>query len=101
MARFKKGDAKPTNSGRKKGSVNKSTSEMREMVYEAFELAGGVKYLLTQSKVNPKAFLALAAKLIPQAVDHTIEGNIPLLILRQDYVKGQTTEEPQGDDAAG
>ncbi len=94
-----KGSEKTPGSGRKKGTTNKTTREMREMVYEAFELAGGVEYLLKHAKENPKTFLTLAARLIPQAAEHKIEGDgIPTLILRQNYIEGTTTEHTVGDD---
>ena len=58
--------------GRPKGSVNKVTRDMREMVREAFEKAGGVDYLVTQSEANPKAFITILAKLLP----NTVEGEV-------------------------
>lgn len=88
----KKGDPKTPGSGRKKGSVNKSTREMREMYYEAFERAGGVEYLITQAEENPRAFLAMGQRLIPQAVEAKIEGALVELVLDQNYILGQTRE---------
>ncbi len=92
------GKGQPKTGGRQKGSVNKSTREMREMVYEAFDLAGGVEYLLAQSEKNPTSFMALVGKMIPQASEHKIEGDgIPTLILRQNYILGTTTEDEETD----
>ena len=42
------------------------------MVREAFEKAGGVDYLVTQSEANPKAFITILAKLLP----NTVEGEV-------------------------
>ena len=55
--------------GRPKGSPNKVTRDMREIVREAFEKAGGVDYLVTQADANPKAFMGILAKLLPNTVE--------------------------------
>ncbi len=62
---FKKGQS-GNPKGRGKGVKNKVGQDLREMVMEAFHGAGGVKYLIEQSEANPKAFIALVAKIIPQ-----------------------------------
>lgn len=87
-----KGSEKTPGSGRKKGSINKVTADMREMMYEAFERAGGVEYLVRQAKDNPRAFMTMATRLIPQAVEGKLESALPLLVLDQNYVLGQTQE---------
>jgi len=63
---------KTAGSGRAKGTKNKVTRDMREMVREAFEKAGGVDYLVTQADANPKAFITILAKLLP----NTVEGEV-------------------------
>ena len=53
--------------GRPKGSKNKLTSDLREMVLRALYKAGGADYLLEQAKQpNPSAFLALVGKCLPK-----------------------------------
>lgn len=42
------------------------------MVREALDKKGGVKYLVEQADANPKAFLALVAKLMPANVNMTM-----------------------------
>lgn len=42
---------------------------MREMVWQAFENKGGVAYLEEHADENPRAFMALLNKMIPQAVE--------------------------------
>lgn len=54
--------------GRPKGSVNKATKAIKDMVVEALDQAGGVEYLLTQSRDNPTAFLTLVGKTLPLQV---------------------------------
>lgn len=51
--------------GRAKGVPNKYTQDIKEMVEQALELAGGVDYLYKQALENPKSFLPLVAKLLP------------------------------------
>ena len=55
-------------SGRKKGTGNKITRELREMVLQALDEAGGVSYLVDVAKSNPVAFLALLSKILPTTV---------------------------------
>lgn len=61
------GKRKPPNAGkgRPKGSLNKVTSDVKAMVLTALNDAGGARYLLTQAKTNPNAFLALVGKVLP------------------------------------
>lgn len=51
--------------GRPRGATNILPRKIAEMVCEALIAAGGVEYLKRQAEENPKAFLALVAKLIP------------------------------------
>ena len=60
--------------GRRKGTPNRVTCEVREMVTEALEQAGGVAYLARQAEENPRAFLTLVGKLMPPAVSVKDEG---------------------------
>ncbi len=52
--------------GRQAGTPNKVTKELKEMVLEALDQAGGVTYLKKQAAVNPAAFLSLVGKLLPR-----------------------------------
>ena len=60
--------------GRPKGSLNKVTAAVKDMVAQALDKAGGVEYLVTQSRDNPTAFLTLVGKIIPMQAD--IKGNV-------------------------
>lgn len=55
--------------GRKKGVPNKITADLRSMILGALEDAGGQQYLVTQSRDNPNAFLALVGKCVPKDVN--------------------------------
>jgi hypothetical protein len=51
--------------GRPKGSKNKVSGQLREMVLRALDGAGGVDYLIRQAETSPSAFLALVGKVLP------------------------------------
>lgn len=51
--------------GRPKGSPNKATAAIKDMIVQALDQAGGVEYLHTQSIANPTAFLTLVGKVLP------------------------------------
>ena len=52
-------------SGRKRGSPNKLTADLRGIILGALQAAGGERYLAKVAKDHPAAFLALLAKLLP------------------------------------
>jgi hypothetical protein len=54
--------------GRPKGSVNKTTAAVKDMVLQALNNKGGVEYLERQAEANPTAFLTLVGKVIPLQV---------------------------------
>lgn len=60
------GLGKPKTGGRKKGTPNKENRMLREMILEALERKGGVDYLARQATENPKAFLSLLGRVLPQ-----------------------------------
>lgn len=51
--------------GRKKGTPNKATRDMKAAIMEAFELAGGVEYLHMLANDEPRTFATLLAKVLP------------------------------------
>lgn len=63
-------------SGRKKGTPNKLTGDIKAMVKAALDQAGGVEYLVSKAHENPVAFLSLVGKLIPHEI--TGEGGGPI-----------------------
>lgn len=66
------------NAGRKKGTPNKITSTLKEMILVALSDAGGTKYLTQQAHENPAAFLALLGRILPLQVEGSKE---PLVIV--------------------
>lgn len=67
--------------GRKKGTPNKHTGELRQMILGALDDAGGRAYLKSQAASNPNAFLTLVGKVLP--LQHTGEdgGSITVKIV--------------------
>lgn len=57
--------------GRKAGTPNRDNRQLKEMVREALDKAGGVEYLATMAKKNPSVFGTLLGRLIPQEVKNT------------------------------
>lgn len=55
----------PKLGGRKKGTPNKQTAAIKDMIIQALDKAGGVDYLLSQADENPNAFLTLVGKVLP------------------------------------
>ena len=65
-------DNQPANRGRKKGTPNKTTTQLKEAILAAAEQAGGdgglVKYLHDQARMNPGHFMTLLGKVLPMQV---------------------------------
>lgn len=62
--------------GRPKGSVNRITGDVKAMILEALDNAGGAEYLLSQARANPNAFLTLVGKVLPMQI--TGDPNAPV-----------------------
>lgn len=62
--------------GRPKGSPNKVTKAIKDMVIEALNNAGGVEYLVGQASTNPTAFLTLVGKTLPLQVAGGLEHQV-------------------------
>lgn len=62
---FKPGQPRPENAGRRAGTPNRSTREVREALVEAFERKGGVEYL---AGLDDDIFARLLVRLIPNEV---------------------------------
>lgn len=60
-------DGKKTG-GRKKGTTNKTTKDLKNMILGALNKAGGQKYLVAQAEKNPTAFLTLVGKVLPMQI---------------------------------
>jgi len=54
--------------GRRKGSKNKLSADVKAMILAALDDAGGVEYLTRQAEKNPAAFMTLLGKVLPMQV---------------------------------
>jgi hypothetical protein len=76
--------------GRPKGVSNKNTKVLKDMILEALEGAGGVKYLMAQASENPKAFMTLVGRVLPLQVTGANGG--PIETTSSLNVSGLSTE---------
>jgi len=67
--------------GRPKGSKNKVTQCMRELMRESLDEVGGKAWLRNLAETQPKAYAALVAKIIPTEVKTTVEGDLSLNVV--------------------
>jgi hypothetical protein len=68
------GKTKTSGQGRPKGTPNKVTAELKDMIRTALDESGGVEYLKEQASSNPNAFLSLVGKIIPKDIKHEVSG---------------------------
>lgn len=54
--------------GRKAGTPNKTTAQVKEAILKAFEGVGGVEYLKGVANDNPAVFCQLLGKVLPLQV---------------------------------
>lgn len=80
-AKFKKG--RKSGPGRPKGAQNKVSKELKAMILEALDEAGGVAYLVKQAKAKPAVFLGLVGKVLPMTIAGTGEGGAITVNIRQ------------------
>lgn len=64
--------------GRAKGTQNKATGEIKEMLRQALDESGGVEYFKRQAVENPVSFNTLIAKIIPADVKTTVDGKMTI-----------------------
>lgn len=65
--------------GRKKGTPNKVTAALKDMILTALDEAhpeGSVAYLKLQAQDNPTAFLTLVGKVLPLQVNAEHQGEV-------------------------
>lgn len=59
--------------GRPKGTPNKVTQTIKEMLMAALDEVGGREYFIEQAKENPTAFMTLLGKALPKDVKADVE----------------------------
>lgn len=78
----------PVSPGRPKGVPNKMTAEVKQMILDALDSAGGVAYLADKAESHPAAFLSLVGKVLPLQVngagengEHLLGGRVTLEVV--------------------
>ena len=66
----------PPKGGSRKGKPNKVTKELKEMILNALDKAGGEDYLMEQAEKSPAAFMTLIGKVLPMQVTGSDGGAI-------------------------
>ena len=91
MARPK---GQPKLGGRQKGTPNKVTRTLKEMILGALDEVGGQSYLCEQATNNPGPFLALIGKVLPSTMAITGPEGKDLKITFE-IVRPSTTNQKQ------
>jgi len=73
--------------GRKPGSPNKITRELKEMILQALEENGGVEYLKQRAIDNPASFLTLLGKVLPMQIAGDPESPVYVAHIERKIVK--------------
>lgn len=82
--------------GRQKGTPNKVTTDVKEMVLAALNRAGGEQYLARQAEENPASFMALVGRIIPSQVRASLSGGEqgePISVQHLEAIEKMTIEE--------
>src|SRR3954452_23545723 len=80
--------------GRQKGTPNKVSAQLKEMILGALDDAGGQKYLTRMAREQPGPFLTLLGKVLPTTLAG--EHNAPL-VTRIELIPVEP--RPRSDDA--
>jgi hypothetical protein len=58
----------PRSGGRQKGTPNKITADLKEVILAAFNVAGGEEYLVRVAKEDPRTFCSLLGNIVPGTI---------------------------------
>ena len=78
--------------GRKPGTPNHLTSDVKAMILAALQKAGGPEYLFAQAAANPAAFMALVGKVLPLQVTGNDGGDLIIKIVK--YNRSDADDNP-------
>lgn len=59
---------KLVSAGRPKGSPNKFTKVLKQAIVDSFESVGGVNYLIKLAEKDPKTYISLLMKVMPNTI---------------------------------
>lgn len=66
----------PKTGGRKKGAANKLTADLRTMILDSLDRAGGIAYLTKQAEEQPAAFIGLVGKVLPKEIKADVKVKV-------------------------
>jgi len=66
--------------GRSKGTPNKTTKELKDMILGALSDVGGQAYLARQAEENPGAFMGLIGRVLPKDVTLSADSTINIIL---------------------
>ena len=92
---FVKGEPRPANAGRRAGTPNKHTRNVREALVRALEATaedGGQEFFAGLRDSDPKTFATLVGKLIPNQTHISGDEGGPVLIIK-DYTGGASGKD--------
>ena len=70
--------------GRKKGTPNKITGTLKDMILQSLVNVGGTDYLEQQAKKNPNAYISLIGRVLPlQVKDGGAEPRMPATVIHE------------------
>ena len=75
------GPGAPKTGGREKGTTNKVTKQLKELILAALDGVGGQAYLERQAEENPGPFLTLLGKVLPTTLSGDADN--PLKVYQQ------------------
>lgn len=67
--------------GRKAGTPNKMTTDIKNIFLEAFQLGGGVGWLVRQMEENPVAFINAFSRCIPRDIRAEVTGTLEMVLV--------------------
>ena len=88
----KKHGGRRPGAGRKKGTPNKISGELKEAVLKTFKKVGGIKYLEGVARTQPQVFCKLLQKLLPTEIataDGPLKSEIILKWITPEMVKAR------------
>ena len=92
----KKGVRKTPGSGRKKGTANKLTIQVKDAIQNAFTEVGGEKYLVKVAKEDPRTFCTLLGKVLPTQ----LEGDLGLTVTSHEEALAELDKAAQAAKSA-
>jgi hypothetical protein len=83
---------RPKTGGRRKGTPNKLTGTLKEMILQSLANIGGTQYLEQAAKEHPAAYLALIGRVLPlQVQENSGDPLVPVKVVHEYH-----TEHAQG-----